>query len=456
MIIPENVKTILMKLNEKGYEAYIVGGAVRDYLLGKEPHDYDITTNARPDEVKAVFGYTIDTGLKHGTVTALIGGGGFEITTYRVDGKYSDGRHPDTIKYADTLKEDLSRRDLTINAMAMDIDGNIIDPFNGLDDLRHGIIRCVGDPDERFKEDALRMLRAIRFEGQLGFNLNKATKEAIERNCFDLIEISDERIREEFTKMLLSDHPKKAFIDVYETGMAGYIFPEFERIMECEHESPYHYASVGIHTLDAVEMTEKDSNLRWSALLHDIGKPVTKTYNVKKGYYNYLGHAEQSRKDAGLVLERLKFSNADRKEILDLIEMHDFTARQNSKVRLFASIYGGDFIEKLGKLKYADSYCHAEQYRDALIAVNKKFIEQALSYIKDGTAIQKKDLKINGNDLKAIGLEGKEIGDCIDELYQLCIKQPEYNTYDKLIRQAKSFQQRLKSDLDKEIEEPDR
>lgn len=455
MSIPEkNVKTVLRKLNKNGYEAYIVGGAVRDYLLGKEPHDYDITTNALPQEVKAVFERTIDTGIKHGTVTALIGDEGFEITTYRTDGKYSDGRHPDTVSYAKTLKEDLSRRDFTINAMAMDISGEIIDPFFGINDMHHREIRCVGNAEERFAEDALRILRAIRFEGQLGFDLDLKTKQAITNNHQNLKNVSAERIREEMTKLLLSDYPKKALTDLYETGISNTILPEFTRCMQCRHESPYHYANVGIHTLDVVEMTDKDSNLRWSALLHDIGKPDTKTFNEQKGYYNYLNHAEKSKELARDILNRLKFSNADKKEILDLIGMHDFTAKQNCKVRLFSATHSEEFIKKLGNLKYADNYCHSEQYRDVLIAENKKFIEQALSYIKDGTAIQKKDLKIDGTDLSGIGLKGKEIGDCIEELYQLCIKQPEYNTYDKLMKQAQSYKNSLYSK--DEIEEYER
>ena len=236
--IPKSVTHILNKLNEHGYEGYIVGGAVRDYVMDNEPHDWDIATNAKPDQVKAIFSKTIDTGIKHGTVTAMMAGTGYEITTYRCDGKYSDGRHPDDVSFVDSIEEDLARRDFTINAMAMDAEGNIVDPFGGLDDIKKGVIRCVGNPDDRFSEDALRMMRAVRFESKLGFELEDETKKSSEHNVDKRQNVSAERIRDEFTKMLVSDNPKKGFIDAYETGLTAKVMPEFNAIMECEQNSP--------------------------------------------------------------------------------------------------------------------------------------------------------------------------------------------------------------------------
>lgn len=450
-MIPENVLTILKTLNSAGYEAYIVGGAVRDYIMGKEPHDYDITTNATPEETKAVFGHTIDTGIKHGTVTALIDGEGYEITTYRVDGTYTDGRHPDSVTFTKDIRNDLARRDLTINAIAMDADGAIVDPFGGRQDIADKVIRCVGRAEDRFREDALRMLRAIRFEGQHGFSIEVDTMAAIINNAGLIDKVSPERKREELTKLLMSDNPKKAFRTMFSTGLMDVILPEFSKCMDCEHESPYHYASVGIHILDVVEHVPKDPNLRWSALLHDIGKPDTKTKNDKE-YCNYLGHAEHSRDIAVNILNRLKFSNANKKEILELVGCHDLSHSKNSKVRSFAATHTRPFIEKLSALKYADAYCHADKYRDELIAKSRGFIEQALSYIDDGTAIQKEDLKLNGNDLQDLGLKGKEIGDCLNMLYEMCIRQPELNKREKLIRQAikycKEHDQAIQTEID--------
>ena len=434
--IPENVKTVLNKLKENGCQASIVGGAVRDCVMGIEPHDWDIATNAMPEQTKKLF-RCIDTGLKHGTVTAILGNNeGYEITTFRTDGKYSDGRHPDNVEFVNNIEQDLARRDFTMNAMAMDVEGHIIDPFHGMRDINDGIIRCAGNPDERFKEDALRMLRAVRFEAKFGFSLDMDTREAIERNCFDLINVSDERVRDEFTKMLMSDNPKKGFIDLYETGIAGYIFPEFDYMMECKQNHPSHYADVGSHTLDVVSYVEKDPILRWAALLHDIGKPASKEVNPKTGYDSFPDHAARSASDTEFILTRLRFPNAEKAEITELVRYHDWSAVKDSKIRKFAAEHGYAFIRKLQKLKWADIHAHSPEYIDKYLEEDKKFINKALGFIMDGTAINICDLKIDGNDLLQYGYKGKEIGEFLEKARNLCLGQPSMNDREKLLCMA--------------------
>ena len=248
MNIPESVKDILAVLNTAGFEAYAVGGCVRDSVLGREPEDWDITTNAAPQEVKKLFRRTVDTGIAHGTVTVLRGGEGFEVTTYRLDGSYSDGRHPDSVTFTPELCEDLRRRDFTINAMACAADGEIVDLFGGREDLRRGLIRCVGNADERFREDALRILRALRFAAQLDFRIEEASWEALKRHAPNLIHVSKERILTELNKLLLSPHPEHISL-IYEAKLSAYLAESFPRLC-C---APW-----------AAELPEK-KHLRWAA-----------------------------------------------------------------------------------------------------------------------------------------------------------------------------------------------
>lgn len=442
--IPYNVCQILKTLNDNGYQGYIVGGAVRDYVMGREPHDWDIATNATPDRVKDLFDKTVDTGIKHGTVTAMVAGEGFEITTYRTDGKYSDGRHPDSIFFRNDIKDDLGRRDFTINAMAMDINGKIVDPYDGLEDIKKGVIRCVGNPDERFSEDALRMMRAVRFESKFDFELDESVRNAIKRNINKLSNVSAERVRDEFTKMLLSENPTKGFVDAYDTGITSKVLPEFDKMMECEQNVPSHYANVGIHSLDAVKSIRPDANLRWTMLLHDVGKPDTKGVN-SKGYDSFYDHPEKSAEIADNICTRLKFSNADKKEIVNLVEMHEFVAKKDSKIRYFAAKYGEDFIKKLGEVKDADVSAHVKECSYEFRAENHKFIDKALGFIKDGTAIKPKDLKINGNELKQYGITGKAIGKFMESAYLDCLGQPELNTKEMLLQRAEKHMERVRS-----------
>lgn len=272
--LPQKVEDIIEKIQAAGYEAYAVGGCVRDTVLGREPDDWDITTSAEPEEVKKLFERTIDTGIQHGTVTVMLGREGFEVTTYRIDGKYEDSRHPKDVTFTANLKEDLRRRDFTINAMAYNEKDGLVDLYGGIQDIEKGLIRCVGDAGERFTEDALRMMRAVRFSAQLGYAIEENTKAAVKELAPMIRKISAERIQAELVKLMVSDHPDY-IRTAYETGITAQIFPEFDLCMKTEQNNPHHCYSVGEHILHTLAYVDADKVLRLGMLFHDIGKPGT-------------------------------------------------------------------------------------------------------------------------------------------------------------------------------------
>ena len=305
--VPDKARHIVNTIQAAGYEAYVVGGCVRDSLLGREPQDWDITTSARPEQVKALFPRTVDTGLQHGTVTVLQDREGFEVTTYRIDGEYEDSRHPREVAFTRNLEEDLKRRDFTINAMAYNDDKGLVDIFGGTEDIRAGIIRCVGKPAERFGEDALRILRAIRFSAQLGYKIDDETKEGIRELAPTLKNISAERIQTELVKMMVSPHPDY-LREAYLLGVTKVFLPEFDLAMETEQRHPHHMYSVGEHILHSLSAVEADKVLRLTMLFHDIGKPATLTVD-ENGITHFHGHAAVSAEMAKKILRRLKFDN---------------------------------------------------------------------------------------------------------------------------------------------------
>lgn len=270
--LPEKVSEIINCLRSHNFEAYAVGGCVRDSLLGRTPSDWDITTSATPEEVKSLFSHTVDTGIQHGTVTVMLGHEGFEVTTYRIDGEYEDARHPKEVAFTLSLREDLKRRDFTINAMAYNEESGLVDLFGGAQDLERGVIRCVGDPGERFREDALRMFRAVRFAAQLGFSVEKNTAGAISELAGSLARISAERIQTELVKLLVSPHPEE-MRQIYELGISDVVLPEFSVMMETPQNNPHHMYSVGEHTIKALQLIPEDKVLRLTMLLHDVAKP---------------------------------------------------------------------------------------------------------------------------------------------------------------------------------------
>ena len=337
--MPAGARYIIEQLNNSGYEAFIVGGCVRDSLLGKNPSDWDITTSATPYQVKELFARTIDTGIQHGTVTVLVdrkitgnmGEAGatseyaFEVTTYRVDGIYEDHRRPKEVSFTSNLDEDLKRRDLTINAMAYNDEQGVIDIFGGVKDLKAGIVKCVGNPTDRFDEDALRILRAVRFAAQLDFQIEEETKIAMKKQCGFLKDISAERIQVELTKLIISDNPRK-LVEAYELGLTAIILPEFDRMINTPQNNPHHLYNVGLHTIKVMENIPKNMVLRYTALLHDSGKPETRTTD-EKGIDHFYGHQEISSKITVEVLRRLKLDNNTIDATKKLVLYHDYGLR---------------------------------------------------------------------------------------------------------------------------------
>lgn len=432
--VPEKANQVISVLTEAGFEAYVVGGCVRDAILGRTASDWDITTNARPEQVKALFPRTVDTGLQHGTVTVLQGKEGFEVTTYRIDGEYLDGRHPEQVTFTPSLLEDLKRRDFTINAMAYNDKEGLVDAFDGLGDLERGQIRCVGNPGERFTEDALRILRAVRFSAQLGFGIEEKTRAALSEFAPRLSKVSAERIQTELVKLLVSPHPE-VFRTVWETGISAVILPEFDRCMETEQNNPHHCWSVGEHTLHALPFVEAQKALRLAVLLHDIGKPLTRTTDAE-GIDHFYGHAEKGAELAGRIMRRLKFDNDTRKRVVKLVQTHDDlqTGTTQRSVRRAVHRIGAEAFPDYLKVRRADIMAQNPEVREEKLG---KLAEVEAVYqriLEEQNCLSLKDLAVTGKDLIEVGIEpGPELGRILNELLELVIEHPEYNTKEYLL-----------------------
>jgi tRNA nucleotidyltransferase (CCA-adding enzyme) len=437
--LPEEAFQIIQVLNKNGHRAHVVGGCVRDSILGRKPGDWDITTSAKPETVKTLFPKTIDTGIKHGTVSVLLKGKRFEVTTYRIDGEYVDNRRPDCIEFTTSIVLDLSRRDFTINAIAYHPLEGLIDPFNGLMDIKNRIIKTVGNACDRFKEDALRMLRAIRFSAQLNFAIESATLEAMKSNNHLIQNISFERIRDELTKILISDHPDK-FVLLKDTHLLEHIMPEFCACFETPQKNPYHVYNVAEHILKAVANIENEEVLRWIMLLHDIGKTITRTTD-EMGIDHFYGHEEESVRISGKILRKLKFNKKSIDIILRLIKHHDRVIEPNVKaVRRAVSVVGKDIFEDLLKVKKADNQAQNPEFcQDRL--KNLERIKNIFQNIKEKQeCLGIKDLEINGHDLIALGYrQGKEIGIVLNRLLQTVLENPDMNSKDRLIQKAREW-----------------
>ncbi len=444
---PANVKKIIDKLQENGFEAYAVGGCVRDSYLGCIPNDWDITTNALPEDVKALFRRTVDIGIRHGTVKVMMGDEGYEITTYRIDGEYEDSRHPKEVVFTPDLKEDLRRRDFTINAMAYSEKTGLVDLFGGIDDLEAGIIRAVGDPSERFSEDALRMLRALRFSAGFGYDIEDGTKEAIAKLAPTLSNISAERIREEVEKLICSDNPDRMRL-AYELGVTKTFLPEWDTMMECEQNTPHHFTDVGDHTIAALEYIVKNYPdipaadnrvLRISTLLHDIGKPLMKTTG-EDGVDHFKGHPEAGVKMAVKVLQRLKYDNDTIAVVKKLVRYHDERPELSyPSIRRFIVDVGRENMVNLIRLKYADLYAHTDYLWDDKIYQLKTLEEMYGKVIEDGDCLAIKDLAVNGNDLIGLGIPaGPALGKMLDDLFAIVLDDPANNDRDILLEAVRT------------------
>lgn len=432
--LPEKVNTIIQTLQEHGYEAYAVGGCVRDSLLGREPGDWDITTSASPEEIKKLFARTVDTGIEHGTVTVLLGKEGFEVTTYRIDGKYEDSRHPTEVIFTRNLREDLLRRDFTINAMAYNDTEGIVDIFGGMDDLKRKIIRCVGNARERFGEDALRIMRGVRFAAQLGFSLEKETKEAMTELAPTLEKISAERIQTELVKLLVSDSPE-LIREAYHLGVTAVILPEFDEMMRTSQETKYHRYDVGEHTVQAVCNVPPDKVLRLTMLLHDVAKPEMKTVDAD-GTAHFKGHDIRGEQKAKEILRRLKFDNDTIHKVTKLVRWHDYRMPAEKKnVRKAMSKISAELFPMYLLVKRADILAHSmyrrEEELENLSGLQKCYEE----IVADHECVSLKQLAVTGTDLIGIGMKpGKQIGEVLNELLRIVLEYPEFNNKEHLLR----------------------
>ena len=431
--MPPAAARIIRRLQEAGHEAYIVGGCVRDSILGREPGDWDITTSALPEQVKELFRRTIDTGIQHGTVTIMDGDEGYEVTTYRLDGAYEDGRHPTSVSFTRSLIEDLKRRDFTINAMAYnDVDG-LVDAFDGLGDLERGVIRCVGCARERFSEDALRIMRAVRFSAQLGFSIDKETLDAISELAPTLDKISKERIQIELNKLLLSQNPGY-FRVMYETGITKVIFPEFDTMMEYPQSSRFHRYTVGMHTIRAVEAVPEDLVLRMTMLLHDVSKVWT-GYRDEEGIDHFYKHASESAKWAEKFLRGLKYDNYTIDRVVKLIHWHNWRINSTKKdVRKAMSTIGEELFADFIMVCVADTMGKSDYAKALILPELGDIADLAAEILKEGDCLGLKQLAVTGRDLIQGGMKpGPHMGRVLEGLLQLVLEEPSRNTREYLL-----------------------
>ena len=439
MKLPEKVKRIIKTIEDAGYEAYAVGGCVRDSILGREPDDWDITTSASPHQVKALFRRTVDTGIRHGTVTVMVDREGFEVTTYRIDGEYEDGRHPKEVVFTKELEEDLRRRDFTVNAMAYNDRRGLVDVFGGMEDIGKRLIRCVGSPQERFGEDALRLMRAVRFSAQLGYAIEGKTAAAMKSLAGNLGKISAERIRTELVKLLVSPHPDYLRI-CYETGITAVVLPEFDRCMETAQNNPHHCYTVGEHILHSLRYVREDKVLRLAMLLHDIGKPETKTTDGE-GTDHFHGHGPVGERMAERILRRLKFDNDTIDTVGKLVKYHDYDVEPAPRcVRRAIHKTGEDIFPLLFDVKRADIMAQGTYLR----AEKEEKLERVKAVygdiVKAGDCVSLKTLAVSGKDLMEAGMKpGKEMGEMLQKLLEAVLEEPGKNTKEELLKLYEYF-----------------
>ncbi len=447
-MINKEATQIITELWSRGFEAYLVGGCVRDMFLNKQPKDWDITTNAKPEEVMAIFKQlkynVIPTGIRHGTVSVSRDNKEFfEITTYRVDGKYSDGRRPDSVSFNASIKDDLSRRDFTINAMAYNpITNEVLDYFGGRSDLNNRLIKCVGNPAERFKEDYLRLLRAIGFACQLDFDVDYEVLLTITASRKGIRTVSAERIRDEFFKMIISN-PIKALDILGTTGIMKEFAPEFNFAYEFKQENPHHIYSLGEHTAIAMSSPYLERNIVLIIVmfLHDLGKmvPGIKTFDAN-GIAHFYGHSEESVKIARKILDRLKVSNEFKAKVLLLITKHEIQIQGKKAVRKILTEIGEENLRDLFKVQLADAQAQNPIYFEEKLSRIQQNIAYLNEILVENECFKLSDMKINGNDLIKIGFKpGKEMGAVIKYLFDSVVENPSINSKEQLENIAKTL-----------------
>ncbi len=437
--LPEKVRKIIETLETAGYEAYAVGGCVRDSILGRKPDDWDITTSAKPGEIKNLFPRTVDTGIKHGTVTVLLAGEGFEVTTYRIDGDYEDGRHPNEVTFTANLREDLRRRDFTINAMAYNDRSGLVDIYGGISDMENQVIRCVGNAGERFGEDALRMLRAVRFSAQLGYRIDEITGEAVKKLAPNLQKISAERIQTELVKLATSPHPDYLRI-AYELGITAQVLPEFDLCMETPQRHKHHCYNVGEHILHSMLGVQPDKVLRLGMLFHDIGKPQTLTVDPDGTTHNKK-HPFEGEKITRKAMRRLKFDNDTIDQVTKLVLYHDYDiAPTQAGVRRAMNRMGENIFAMIFTVRRADISAQSDYMREEKLA-KVDYIEKLYQEILTRRdAVTLKDLAVSGSDLIAEGMQpGREIGETLAALLDKVLEDPDLNTREILLKLSKEL-----------------
>lgn len=420
MKIDDNCREILDRLETAGFQAFYVGGCVRDTVMGRNISDIDIASDALPEQIISVFKdcKVIPTGLKHGTVTVLSRGVPFEITTFRIDGGYSDSRHPDSVTFSRNIADDLSRRDFTVNALAMDRNGNIIDPFGGEEDIKNKIIRCVGDPVRRFSEDALRIMRAVRFASQLGFQIETETADAVLSMRERLGDISRERIRTELDKLICGKNAVSVLLEYRE--IIGGIIPEMRQCFGFEQHSRYHRYDVYEHIVRSVGAVPEDQLvLRRALLLHDIGKPCT--YKIgEDGHGHFKGHAQAGEKIAGDILRRLKYDNHTIDITCTLIARHSDKIDSERQIKRLISKIGTETFVTLMEMKKADNCAKMDFVLEENVLFDG-YIRTARRFEKEKRCMKISQLDVNGRDMLALGLSGAAVGDALRELLELVI-----------------------------------
>ncbi len=434
--LPEKAKYIIETIEAAGFEAYAVGGCVRDSILGRVPGDWDITTSAKPEQVKALFKRTIDTGIAHGTVTVMMDKEGFEVTTYRIDGKYEDSRHPKEVTFTPNLEEDLKRRDFTINAMAYNEKVGLIDIFGGMQDIEKKIIRCVGEAEQRFREDALRIMRAVRFSAQLGYSIEEKTAEAIRELAYTLRNISAERIQVELVKLMVSPHPDY-IRQAYDLGVTEIILPEFDRCMDTPQNTPHHKYTVGEHIIHSLTEIDPDKCCRLAMLFHDLGKPVTVTTD-EEGVDHFKGHAVVSADMAKDILRRLKFDNDTIHKVSRLVYYHDYgigVVPTMPMIRRAINKIGEDLFPLLIKVKYADLMAQSDYQKDSKLENLRCWQQLYDEVIAAKQCVSLKTLAITGKDLMQAGIApGPEIGRLLELALEQVLEDPDRNHRDILLQ----------------------
>lgn len=438
MQIPDSIAAVLDRLEQAGYEAYIVGGCVRDSLMGAQPHDFDITTSALPKETERVFGdlRVIETGLKHGTVTVLYEGEPVEITTYRIDGEYADGRHPDEVRFTRSLAEDIARRDFTMNGIAYSPRRGLFDGFGGAEDIRRGLIRCIGDPDRRFGEDALRILRALRFSAVLGFDIEEGTAASMRRNRGLLARVSGERILAELKKLLCGGNAGnvlRGFPEIF-----AEVIPELAPCIGYEQHSRYHAFTLYEHAVRAVEACPREEEIRFAMLLHDIGKPLTQSED-DSGERHFYGHAEKSAELADIALSRFRPSNSFRERVCEIIRYHSLVPQNNDRfIRRRLSKHGAELFRDIMLAHIADDSAKREFTKER-IPEWRAIMRRAEEIAAEQPCLTVRALAVNGRDLAELIPPSPKTGETLKHLLGRVLDGAIPNERGALMKEAEKY-----------------